>query len=254
MELDLFLPEKRVAVEYCGLYWHSESGGKYRHYHKRKLERCEENGISLITLYEDEWRTKRPIVESILRHKINHGESGIGARSLKISPVSATECSRFLEQYHLRGAVRGRSEAIGAYDETSLVSVMTFSPSRNNTELELSRFCSDNRRHPGIASRLFSSYIKMRHPDRVISFSDRRWYDGTVYERLGFKQDKELAPDYEYVWKNSRFHKSTFRKEKLMKRFGLTGTEREMTQQIGAERIYDCGKTRWVWENKNVTT
>lgn len=53
-ELDIFLPDKNLAIEYCGLFWHSESRlGK--DYHLNKLKMCLEKGIKLITLFSNEW-------------------------------------------------------------------------------------------------------------------------------------------------------------------------------------------------------
>jgi hypothetical protein len=55
MELDIYLPELKLAIEYCGLYWHSEKQGKGKYYHLNKLIKCQEQGIDLITIFSDEW-------------------------------------------------------------------------------------------------------------------------------------------------------------------------------------------------------
>src|SRR5574343_109892 len=43
LELDVWVPEKRVAIEYCGLFWHGEKlgGPDARRRHLDKLEVCE---------------------------------------------------------------------------------------------------------------------------------------------------------------------------------------------------------------------
>lgn len=51
----------------------------------------------------------------------------------------------------------------------------------------------------GGASRLFAAFLREHQPDVVKSYSDNRYFDGGLYERLGFRLDSELPPDYA-VW------------------------------------------------------
>lgn len=54
LELDIYIESEKLAIEYCGIYWHSEKF-KDKKYHINKLQRCEALGIRLITIFEDEW-------------------------------------------------------------------------------------------------------------------------------------------------------------------------------------------------------
>lgn len=54
LELDIFLPEKKLAFEYDGLYWHSDIY-KDKNYHITKTNRCAEKGIRLVHVFENEW-------------------------------------------------------------------------------------------------------------------------------------------------------------------------------------------------------
>ena len=67
-ELDIYIPSKRIAVEYNGLAWHSEKfkGNGTKTYHLMKTNLCKENGIKLIHFFEDEWLEKKEIVKSVL--------------------------------------------------------------------------------------------------------------------------------------------------------------------------------------------
>ena len=47
-ELDIAIPEKKIAIEYNGLYWHSEGQGKGYRYHLNKYLACKEKGYRLI--------------------------------------------------------------------------------------------------------------------------------------------------------------------------------------------------------------
>ena len=67
-ELDFYLPEKQLAFELNGLYWHSEFGHRLnRHYHLNKTKGCMAHGVRLIHIFENEWRDKSELVKSIIR-------------------------------------------------------------------------------------------------------------------------------------------------------------------------------------------
>jgi len=100
-------------------------------------------------------------------------------------------------------------------------------------------------------SKLFGYFVKNYRPESVVSFSDRRWFMGASYQKLGFQLDGEIAPDYSYVRYGARYNKSKFRKSGIQhyhpEVYNEELTEREMMQAAGYDRIWDCGKIRWVW-------
>lgn len=54
-ELDIFIPELNLAIEYNGTHYHSvEFNEKFLDYHKKKYEACLKNGINLIHIFEFE--------------------------------------------------------------------------------------------------------------------------------------------------------------------------------------------------------
>ena len=53
-ELDIYMPERNIAIEFDGLYWHSEACGKDSTYHLKKTEMCSKIGVQLIHIFEDE--------------------------------------------------------------------------------------------------------------------------------------------------------------------------------------------------------
>ena len=104
-----------------------------------------------------------------------------------------------------------------------------------------------------MASKTFAYFIRNYAPLKIISFLDRRWcytLDSNLYEKIGFKIDKILEPNYSYTnGHGDRFHKFGFRKQILSKKYGfpLTMTETEMVKELGYDRIWDCGLIRYVW-------
>ena len=250
-EIDIFIPDAKIGIEYCGLYWHSDSRlGK--NYHSDKYHRCADLGIRLITIFEDEWINRRDIVLSTLAYALQISSTSIGARKLTIIEISSQQSQKFLEKYHIAGKSRGKIH-IGAMLNSQLVGVMVFgSPTRQSKyDWELLRFASSGS-FPGMASRLFKWFVRQYNPVSIVTFSDLRWFSGKVYEFMGFKFDGVIPPTYSYFKSKKRFHKSYFRKDRIHRREGIDisgKTERKLTAELGYERIWDCGKNRYVWFN-----
>lgn len=251
-EIDILLPDHNLGIEYNGVYWHREEIVG-RSYHRDKQQLCNDLGIELITIFEDEWEDSSDIVKSIIINRVKKTPCGVGARNLSIKELGINECNDFLHKHHIQ-SYSNASIRVGAFYNNNLVSVMTFGkPQRlQNTEYELKRFCSDGFTHPGVASRLFSFFIKKYNPQSIVTYSDNRWFGGSLYNRLGFSKDKTIPPDYRYVKRGQyiRSHKSKFRKDNISKRFNIDvagSTEKEIMESLNYYRVYDCGKVRWVW-------
>jgi hypothetical protein len=259
LELDIFLPEDKIGIEYCGLIWHSTRFQKDTSYHQRKLEMCLKNGIRLITIFEDEWIIKRAIVESRLKNMLGSSKV-IYARECEVIEINTKTALDFCEENHIQG--KGHcSLAYGLYNNNKLVSVMTFnepSMSKGGTallyDLELTRFCSLlDITVTGGANKLFSHFLRNNTQKKILSFCDLRWGTGNVYEKMGFKFIERLRPNYYYFGKptnNKRVHRSTFMKHRLIERFGglESETEEEIATRNGLYRIYDCGHNKYIFE------
>jgi hypothetical protein len=64
LELDIYLPDIKVAFEYNGTYWHSKEKTKITDRIKNKI--CKEKNIKLITILENDWmRNKNTCLEKI---------------------------------------------------------------------------------------------------------------------------------------------------------------------------------------------
>ena len=257
LECDILIPSHKLAIEYNGLRWHSEQFNKDKNYHLFKTESAESKGYHLIHIFEDEWLEHKDIVLNKIRHFLGKDEKKpvIGARKCLVKKVSKAEAEPFLSTYHIQGFV-GSTAYYGAFYEDKLVGVMTFKQEKAN-EWNLTRFATNtDYRLPGLASKIFKQFIKDYAPIEVKTFLDRRWSHGdiNVYDKMGFRLVDTLAPEYRYVVGFQRLHKFGFRKQILHKKYGLplTMTEKEMTEQLGFYRIWDCGLYKYVWKKENV--
>lgn len=253
LELDIVLPDIGLAIEYCGLYWHSELVRKDRKYHLNKLEQCNFKNYKLITIFEDEFLLKRDILESVLINKIGlNSNKHIYARKCIVKEISTAEARNFCECNHLQGYA-GSSVKLGLFYDKELVYVMTFSKQsvakgskHRNNYWELSRFCSKiNYSVVGGASKLLKYFEKHYFWIKIVSYADRRWSDGNVYYKLGFTFDKFTKPNCWY-FKNHEINR--VRKFVFCKDFDKyeNVTEWKLKQKESYNRIWDCGNYKFV--------
>lgn len=260
-ELDLYLPNKKVAIEFDGLYFHSENFNKDKKYHLNKTLLCEEQGIRLIHIFGDEWQYKQDIVKSKIKH-ILHCDNNpvVYARKCYVEEISAKDKNQFLEENHIQGkdnaSIRlGLWYPTGEYDE--LVAVMTFCKPRkalgqksdSKYDYELSRFASNiDYRVIGAFGKLWKYFENHYEFNSIITYADRRWSIGNVYETNGFELDHVSKPNYWYFKEsiaNQREYRYKYRKSKLKELFPKTYreglSEYEIMQMNGYTRIWDCG-------------
>lgn len=258
-ELDIYLPDYNVAIEFNGIYWHSELAGKDKNYHLTKYVECQEQGIKLIHIFENEWVYKKEIVKSLLMYLLNKTTKSVFPRKCSIKTVSTEDARMFLEETHLQG-YSPSSVNIGLYDDDDavLVSLMTFSKSRfnKNVEWELVRFANKlNCKIPGAANKLYKYFVKTYNPISVISYCDKRYFNGGLYEQIGFTYDGDSPPNYFYFERGSihlesrnKFQKHTLSKN--LRSFSDGKTEWENMVDNGYNRIWDCGNKRFIWKNE----
>ena len=253
--LDFLLPERKIAIEYCGLFWHNEMSPTPRgpQYHREKMLECDVLGIRLITIFEDEWRDRNEQCKGLLRAQLGSFDRKVDARKGIVKEISLEESRKFLNNHHLQGSVLRSNKAWGFYLEEELLSVMTFGPHPRQSHenvIILDRFAvASGINVRGGASKLFNTamaWLKESCVEKVVSWSDNRWSTGRVYSKLGFSLAENLPPDYSYVkaaCPRERLSKQSQKKNRTACPEGLT--ESEWATQRGLARVWDCGKKRW---------
>lgn len=248
-ELDIFIPQKNIAIEINGVYFHNELF-LHSNYHLEKTIECQKNDINLIHIFEDEWVYKKDIVKSIIKNKLNLIDNFINSELSEIKKISDEEKKTFLTENHIEGDSPSNVN-LGLFYKNELMSIMCFIKKQKN-EWELTRFCNrKNTKVLGSASKLFNFFIKNYSPEKIISYSDIRYFDGGLYEKLNFDKISQSKPNYWYVVNGIRQHRFNFRKSVLIKEgYDKDKTEKEIMFDRKIYRIYDCGNIRWEWKNK----
>ena len=245
-ELDFFLPDHNIAIEYNGIYYHTTQFVTKSH-HIDKTLKCLEQNIRLFHILEHEWITKKDIWKSMLKNAICGQSNRIFARNCEIRNIRYSETEAFLKQNHLQSSIKTNIN-IGLYHNDVLVSIMTFQKPRftDKYDYELIRFASLlNTQVIGGASKLLNNFRQRYKPKSIISYADRRYSNGKLYEKIGFTQSHITDTGYFYVKGGKIFNRQQFQKHKLkgiLSDYSPELTEEENMLRNGYFRLYDCGQ------------
>jgi len=251
LELDILISDKKIAFEINGIYWHNEIY-KDEKYHIDKTKKCLDIGISLIHIWEDDWKNKKDIVKSIILNRIGKIPTRIFARKCILKPIEDTKMVRkFLDENHIQG-FSSSQQKIGLFYKDELVSLMTFGWRYTNgkRECELIRFCNKrNINVVGASSRIFKYFVENYDFDEIISYSDVSMFDGNMYQKLGFEYSHTSEPNYFWVVNGIRKHRFNFTKKKLVSQgYDRLKTEVEIMHDLGHYRIWGCGQKKWIYK------
>lgn len=250
-EIDIFIPSKKLAIEYNGIYWHTESFGRDKYYHYNKWKNAKEQGIQLIQIWEDDWLCgKKDMILHMLSHKMNCDSSRrIFARKTSVVEVDSQSARKFLDLNHIQGFVPS-THYLGLSYNGDIVALLTITMRGEQHDVaNITRYATSVTVVGGF-TKLLKHASAMYKPSKYITFSDHCISNGCLYEKSGFYHDKELPPDYMYVVDKKRYHKFNYRIARFKKDNSLifrnNCTESQLAKINDIPRIWDCGKTRWV--------
>lgn len=255
-ELDLYCEKYNFAIEYNGLMFHSYGKSKYsmfnnldkedKYYHLRKTELCEEKGIKLLHIFENEYIN--PSKKNIWLHKIKTEQvtykSDLYSKSIDILPISVQEINRFFSKNSLENYSFSENNInLGLYCNKYLISTFSFKRIYSectelieHTKYEMYySYSIDNIKslkitYDNINSVLntFKEIVHTDYTDLTLYLNlDRRW-NSTLksdFSNLGFKLIKQTEPRLYYF--NSDYVLKT-----EISNVECTDTYR---------KIYDCG-------------
>lgn len=269
LEIDIWIPSARVGIEFNGSYWHSHCVQKNKRVHEHKQTAASLAGARLITVWEFDWLDRRAIVEEMILRALGMSRAPVvGARKCALRKASAAEASAFYAKHHIQGPCRGAVDNRVLEVAGEIVAAMSFTAGgtrrgkAGDGEYELARYATSCR-VPGGASRLFFSFLADHSPRVIWSFSDDQHFSGAMYRTLGFVVDGKINADYKIINPKDRkiWHKSLWQRKLIQDRLTELGieesfdpgtdprTEAEMHDAARVWRIYDAGKTRWVWRS-----
>ena len=225
-ELDLWYPEKRVAVEYNGEYWHS-SALKKPGKHIAKASLCDNKQIHLINIFERFWKDK--VMKAKIINILDNELAPEKLREVKgtIREVEPEEAQEFIRKNNVEKVISADWH-IGTFsDEGTLLNMLSLKD--GGYTVDIRRFTTK------IGYREdYEGLIEYLKDDKNIDFinaaCDRSYYNGDLFIPLGFKVVGKTKPENEYVWGDKVVSRTTYRKkpEKYKKYY----------------KVYDCGKVK----------
>ena len=258
-ELDIYIPDKKVAIEFNGSYWHS-TVYLDKYYHQKKTLECVKKDVRLIHIFEHEWvdsNTQRKLTQ-LLKQIVNNDCIKKRAHNLHIKNVDTYECKQFLDEYHIQNNVYSEIR-IGLYDDNNvLYAIMTFGKPRftGDYEYELIRFCTKSGyKIYGAASKLFNYFLDKYRPNSVITYCDMTKFSGNTYSKLGFTYSINDITEPNYCWVNANLEvlsRYQTQKHKLVEsRLGTKEqTEDEIMSNLGYYKVYNSGNLKMSWYSK----
>jgi hypothetical protein len=262
LELDMYSRERRLAVEYNGLFWHSlacapKNEAYYKNRHRLKFLACRKAGIDLIQFWDLEWNTKRDICKSIINARLGL-IARFPARKTAVKRISSDVSCEFLGINHIQGPVKAEFH-LGLYDNDRLLSVMAISRNRfgGDYDYEIARHANLlNFSVQGGFSKLFKFACRnfFKSGDKIIDYTDVRLFradlPGCGHPHAGFTSELVTEPSLYYYDKAARklLSGSTFRSGEKCAKMGITFSSMQekydKLAERGIYRVWDAGKIR----------
>lgn len=260
MEIDLINHSHKFGIEYNGIMFHSHGISEHTRfnnpvvdskYHLRKTELVEEKEYQLFHIFENEWLNikKQKIWISMINNKLNVSTK-IYARKCVIKEVNTKDEKEFLENNHLQGNCSSLIK-IGLYYDDELMSLMTFRKHKKY-QWEIARFANKvDHTVIGAASKLLKYFELNYKPISLLSYANRRWSKGNLYEKLGFTFINNTEPNYFYFNQKEKilYSRQKFQKHKLkniLPIFNANKSELINMYNNGYRIIYDCGSKKYI--------
>jgi hypothetical protein len=203
-----------------------------------------------VTIWESEWYLKKTIVKAYLKSILGYVDNRVGARECSLVDLDNKTANEFMDKHHIQG--RGaKGYSYGMQYQGVTVAAMCVKHMSNDPEsmcIDRYAIASGWAIHGGFLKMLRHVRVLHRNIKKFITFSDNRWSWGNLYKNNGFQHTGDVRPSYWYFKagaKSPMIHKSNFRKERIP---GILPeeTEWQAMQRLGYDRIWDCGKKKWV--------
>ena len=255
IELDVYCPDFNFAIELNGLFWHSsiEYNDKATNRHLNKTNKCRENNILLYHFTDEMWINKTDICKSMIKNKLGLSNK-IYARKCEIKEINIAEYREFCNSNHISGYTNATYK-FGLFHNNELVQIISFSKPRfdKEHEYEIIRLCTKlNMNVIGGASKLYKHFIRLFNPSSIISYADRQYSEGNVYNAFEMNFLYNTDPGYKWSDGHTLHNRMNFQKHKLknvLKIYDEKLSERENMFNNNYKLYWDCGQSVWSYKN-----
>lgn len=220
-ELDVYMPDLRIAIEFNGLYWHSEEH-KNSSYHYDKWLSCKENNILLLQVWEDDWYHKNEALKNKLTNIVKSHKSN---NIYEIKECSEPESIKdFYEKYSLSDFDREDQHLFVSSEAGDIQAVVSYK--NIDGVCQISDFISLLSDTSVFSS--FVHYIQELQKFKHIEYLDDNCFsDSRILVDSGFSIQESISFSYWIVEKGVR------------KRYAKCNNFKK------SQKIFDSGKTKY---------
>ena len=279
-ELDIYIPEFKLAIEFNGYFYHSEAVlmrkvkildlndelyDLIRVKHIRKADMCEDLGIRLIQILDLDWNNpeKQKILKYIIKSALHKYQNRIYARDCEFKEIfDKKQVAEILNKNHIQGSCN-YSKCFGLFYKNEPIQLATIQLHSNhkNSESELNRMVTLNDwQVVGGFSKLVKNICKELNISELTSYIDRLLFDGKGYASVGFKEISRSKPAYFYIFDNKVYRREfgmrknieKMYKKGIIKFWDESKSERENMFLNKIPRIYNAGiiKVKYYYKSK----
>ena len=193
-ELDIYIPELNIAIEYNGVYWHSDIN-KDKNYHLNKMKACNDKGIELINIYEYDWydEVRRKKVENMLSSILNKNTPV----KYKLIQLNINEAIKFNNELNLNGDAKSDIR-MALKDTSGLLALMTFVDCGDDRYI-INRYTYSHKANMEECLRiLINEFIKFKDPKIIAVRDDADKLTTSYFVNNGFLVSNSIIE--KYVW------------------------------------------------------
>lgn len=255
LELDIVIPDKHIAIEFNGVFWHSDFNPRMcKTYHRDKSLKCRDKGYQLLHIWEDDWYNRKDIIKDYIKSKLGLCSKRIYARKCHVREIDAHTARLFVDSNHIQG-YSNATYKIGLFYDDVLVSVMLVGKLRDmmgskpkDGHYEIYRVVSrEDTEVVGGFSKMLKYFERTYNPECIITYGDLCYTLGNVYLKCGFTDEGLSSPCYSWQINGVRYHRSNFMKCKLEEcKKDPSLTEDQAMRSRHAYKVWDAGKIKFV--------
>jgi len=203
-ELDIYVPSLRIAIEYNGIYWHTDAIRKNTQFHYNKWMQCQQQGIRLIQIWEDDWNSKREAVMAKLEEVFNIDNN---LDNTKITSIDLLDAETFTGKYNLTRTDIGTYN-YGLTDEYNNIKAILSFDYEQDKQIHIKSYTMKNSTTDSFGRLL--DFIQHKYAvNKITAILDNAHDNPKDYINNNFVENKTIEPDFTYSTGHKRIDKDS---------------------------------------------
>lgn len=256
LELDVLSRDYKLAFEFNGNFWHSKHHQKTS-YHFFKYEECINKDLRLFTIFQKDWDTNKEKTINYIK-QLFIKKLRVYARKTELRKIDNTIVSNFYKEYYLNNTDTQYDISYGLFVNDELLSAMSFSKLEKQNEWLLQKYCVKfGITILGGANKLIKYFKKEFQPISITTYSDCCYFNGNIFDKLGFIFKGYLKDDYYWFYNGEYIEKKDcteiILKQKYPNLYALAIKEKEkpieefIMRKLKFYKIERIGIKIWQW-------